>query len=177
MIFASGCFTNHKRAIHAPRTIGSDHLCPSVVTSSCEITSKNGLWQLPVWMAQAASQCIKPILQHLGANTDNPEYLHNFTRSLKEITGKCQAAHKRVLRWRKNKIDRARLRWVRAHTRAVHCPTDELIMDAERARQTWLKEIKDKGKKTVRGLLTNTSTTPNGVLLSSSDGLNLHAQR
>ena len=146
MIFASGCFKNHTRASHAPRSIGSDHLCPSMTAASCEITEKNGHWQLPTWIARAASHNIKPILERLASETDHPDYFQKFTRSLKSITGTCQATHKRVLRSRREKLDRAKLRWIRAHTRATQTPTDELINDAENARQIWLKEIEKRGR-------------------------------
>ena len=144
MIFASGCFTNHRSAFHARRTIGSDHLCPTLITSSCELLQSNGHWQLPTWLAKTASQNISATLEKLAAAADRSDYSSLFDRAMKEVTGKCQAAHKRVLRWRKNKLDRAHLRWLRAHTRATQFPTNELITDAENARQAWMKEISNK---------------------------------
>ena len=145
MIFTSGCFNINVRAHHAPRTIGSDHLCPSITSASCEIIDKNGHWQLPIWIARAASSNIKPILERLTTEGDQADYLQRFTRAMKSITGTCQATHKRVLRMRKEKMERAKLRWIRAHTRATHNPTDDLINDAENARQSWLKEIRERG--------------------------------
>ena len=146
MIFASGCFTNHTTTSHAPRTIGSDHLCPILTTSSCEIIQQKGHWQLPTWLAAAAARNIKPTLERLASATDHPDYFNNFSSALKDITGRCQATHKRILRWRNDKVDRARLRWIRAHSRAVHSPTDERLNDAEAARQCWLHELQEKGR-------------------------------
>ena len=60
---------------------------------------------------------------------------------MKNVTAKCKAAHKQVLRSRSNKIEMARVRWMRATLRAANDPTEELINDAERARMSWLKEV------------------------------------
>ena len=146
MTFVSGCFTNTPLARHAPRLIGSDHMCPEVTVASCNIDHKGGHWQLPIWLAPSAARRITPILQNLETQTSNPDYINIFTNSMKKITGKAKAQHKQVLRWRQNKIDRARLRWTRAHYRAIITPTDELINDAEMARQTWRQEIEDAGR-------------------------------
>ena len=147
MIFTSGCFNNYRSASHSPRTIGSDHLCPSLISSSCEITQKKGHWQLPVWLARPASNTFKPILERLSTRTDHPDYPNIFSRAMKEVTGKCQATHKRVIRWRAKKVDRARLRWLRAHTCAIQFPTNESITNAEDARQQWLAEVKERGRR------------------------------
>ena len=146
MIFASGCFLNFTKSFHAPRTIGSDHLCPTITSSSCEILQKNGHWQLPTWLANTAATHIRPSLQKLATQIEHPEYIQKLTHALKDISGRCQATHKRILRWRRDKTQRARLRWVRAHIRATHCPTDELLNDAENARQSWIKELEEKGR-------------------------------
>ena len=54
MIFLSGCFTRNYTTMHMPRTIGSDHLCPSAKISSSDFSYKGGHWQLPTWLARKA---------------------------------------------------------------------------------------------------------------------------
>ena len=147
MIFVSGCFSNHYSSHHAPRTIGSDHLCPTISIHSNVITPKGGHWQLPAWVAPHAAGKIKPTLEKLTQKTNQPNYIDLFTKTMKIVTSQCQATHTQLLRWRKNKTDRARLRWIRAHMRAIQSPTEELINDAERARESWLKEIEENGRK------------------------------
>ena len=144
MIFASGRLANNLTAKHNPRTIGSDHLCPQITSSSSNLPTTGGHWQLPTWLARAAATRIQPILQRLTTLTDNPEYPNLFDRALLEITGKCQATHKQILRWRKEKEERAKLRWLRAHLRATRSPTEDHIADAEAARQAWIRENANK---------------------------------
>ena len=143
LICLSGCFKHNFEASHMPRTIGSDHLCPTITTTSSNIKNKGGHWQLPVWLARTAAQRIRPTLQKLAESTDQPGYITRFTNAMRTITGQCMATHKLALRARKNKIDKARLRWIRAHLRASACPTDELIEDADRARMAWIKELEE----------------------------------
>ena len=143
MIFLSGCFTTNCRIEHLPRMIGSDHLCPEATLSSSNITFKGGHWQLPHWLARQAAQRIKPTLEKLTKSVDSPNYVTKFVRTMKQITAQCKSTHKEALRKRKHKIDRARLAWMRAHMRATLNPTTQLLDDAERTRQRWLKEIKD----------------------------------
>ena len=147
MLFASGCFLNNYVTHHAPRTIGSDHLCPTATFTSSDIRSRGGHWQLPIWAVPTAAQQIKPTLQHLVEKTTQPNYLARFTKTMRDITAQCQATHKRLIRWRKNRAESAKLRWLRAHTRALHSPTDELIQDAERARMAWRKEIDEENQR------------------------------
>ena len=144
MIFLSGQFTNNYSSHHAARTIGSDHLCPITSTTSSTITTKGGHWQLPTWLSKEASNTIKPTLERLASHTTHPEYPELYSKAMKQITGQCQALHKRIIRLRKDKIERARLRWMRAHMRAIASPTTELIEDAEAARQVWIEEVKKK---------------------------------
>ena len=139
MIFISGCFTNNFTARHAARTIGSDHLVPLLTTASCEVTTGGGHWQLPTWLPRQAAQRIKPVLEKLTTSTSNPNYYETFSKSMKDITGRCMAVHKQVLRWRKDKLQRAKLRWIRAHYRAIATPTDECMEDAEAARRAWIE--------------------------------------
>ena len=141
MIFLSGCFTNKFNAEHISRTIGSDHLCPTISTASSDISAKGGHWQLPTWLAKKAARNIQDTLQNLADSSTQPNYLRRFAHAMKRVTAKCKATHKQVLRCRKNKVDRARLQWSRAHMRAMANPTDELIEDAERARRSWIKEV------------------------------------
>ena len=142
MIFISGCFTNNYTADLLPRTAGSDHLAPQVTSASSSIpTGKSGHWQLPVWLCKKAAEHIKPSLERLVNATNSPNYHDTFTQTLKEITGKCKAKHKQTLRWRKNKTDRARLRWMRAHYQAIAAPTLENLADAEAARKQWISQI------------------------------------
>ena len=141
MIFLSGSFTNKYSTEHIPRTIGSDHLCPSATVASSEISNKGGHWQLPTWLAGKASKIIEPMLQDLSDATAHPNYLQRFAQTMKKITARCKAAHKQTLRWRKNKVDRARMRWTRAHLRATENPSQELLEDAERARIAWINEV------------------------------------
>ena len=143
MIFLSGCFTSNFTTTHMPRTIGSDHLCPSATISSSDISYKGGHWQLPTWLARKASRAIEPILNKLGEATDHPDYTDKFIRAMDHVTAKCKAAHKKVLRSRSNKIEMARVRWMRAHLRAINNPTDDLVSDAERARVAWIKEVEE----------------------------------
>ena len=139
MILISGCFTNHYTSKHLPRTIGSDHMVPFATLKSCDISSNNGHWQLPTWLAGKAAKQIEPTLNKLAASTDDPDYNNIFVRSMKTITGQCQAVHKRVLRWRNDKIERAKLRWLRAHYKAVASASEDHIADAEVARRIWIK--------------------------------------
>ena len=141
MILLSGCFTNNFNAQHNPRTIGSDHMVPQVITQSCDITAAGGHWQLPTWLARNAHQRIKQTLESLASVTDAPNYFTLFEKAMTDITGQCKAVHKRALRWRKDKIERARLRWLRAHHSATASPTPERIADAEAARSVWIKEM------------------------------------
>ena len=143
MIFLSGCFASTYNSEHRPRTIGSDHLCPAVTVASSDITNKGGHWQLPHWLSRQAAQRIKPTLEKLANETNAPDYVDRFVKTMKKITAQCKTTHKHVLRHRRNKIDRARLVWMRAHMRATNDPTNELIDDAERARQSWIKAIED----------------------------------
>ena len=143
MVLLSGCFTNHFHAHHLPRLIGSDHMVPQIETKSCEISSGNGHWQLPTWLASKAATEIKPMLETLASAIGNSDYSDTFTKVMRNITGRCKAVHKQVLRWRKDKIERARLRWLRAHHRAIASPTEERIADAEEARRIWKKAIDD----------------------------------
>ena len=144
MIFASGCFVTNYSATHQPRTIGSDHLCPSLTSSASVIKHKKGHWQLPEWVAPAAAKRIYPTLQRLVEKVNHNNYTEEFTTIMKTISNQCQATHKQLLAWRKNKSDRARLRWVRAHMRATSNPTEELLEDAERARKTWVTEVENR---------------------------------
>ena len=139
LILLSGCFKNNFTANHSPRIIGSDHLAPRVVTHSCDITAKGGHWQLPTWLAGKAANHIKPILEKLTTSTDDPNYPLVFTKTMKDISGKCMALHKSVLRWRKDKVDRAKLRWLRAHQKAIANPTSTNVHDAEVTRSEWIK--------------------------------------
>ena len=143
IIFLSGCFTNHFNAKHSPRTIGSDHMAPLADLKSCNITTGKGHWQLPTWLSHQAAASIKPVLESLAKSTDDPNYAERFTNTMKEISGKCKAVHKRVLRWRKDKVERARLRWIRAHYRAIATPSMTTLADAEETRQTWIKAAED----------------------------------
>ena len=147
MIFVSGCFSNNYTADHAPRTIGSDHLCPTISIQSSDIKLQGGHWQLPAWIAPYAARRIKTSLEQLTHKTNQPDYVELFAKTMKDITGKCQATHKQLLRWRKDREDRARLRWIRAHMRAIRSPTNVLINDAEQARTTWIKEIEENGRR------------------------------
>ena len=144
MILLSGRFANNYTAHHAVRTIGSDHLCPVISTTSSSITTHGGHWQLPIWLSSEAANTIKPTLEKLASQTSHHAYPEIYSKAMQQITGQCQALHKRILRWRKDKIERARLRWVRAHLRAVASPTPELLDDAETTRQTWIKLVRDK---------------------------------
>ena len=146
LIFISGCFADNYTSHHAPRTIGSDHLCPVLTTSSSENTYKGGHWQLPNWLARPAAQRISSTLNRLARHTDDADYPTLFTSTMKTITSQCQALHKQILRWRKEKTDRAKLRWIRAHMTAISRPTDELIQDAERARRIWISEIEENSR-------------------------------
>ena len=147
LLFISGCFAINYSSQHAPRTIGSDHLCPVLTTSSSEITYKGGHWQLPTWLAHKAAQRITPTLERLARQTNHPEYATRFTNTMRIITHQCRAAHKQILRWRKEKAERAKLRWIRAHLRATRCPTAELLHDAERARRMWIDEVEENGRR------------------------------
>ena len=140
MVFISGLFTHHFNARHAPRTIGSDHMVPCVELKSCDINTGKGHWQLPTWLASKAAVFIKPSLERLATSITNPNYNEIFTKTMKDITGRCKAAHKQVLRWRKDKIERARLRWIRAHYKATAAPTEENLADAEETRRIWIYE-------------------------------------
>ena len=141
MIFLSGCFTNKFTTTHLPRTIGSDHMCPSATVTSSDICKKGGHWQLPSWLAQKASKTIEPILRSLAERTNHSNYTELFVKAMKNVTTQCKATHKRVLQSRNNRIEIARLRWLRAHQRATANPSDELIADAERTRMTWKREV------------------------------------
>ena len=147
MIFVSGCFAQNYKAQHSPRTIGSDHMCPEVTVSSSIITNKGGHWQLPIWIARKAAQRIKPTLENLVASSENPDYPTRFTRMMKKVTGLCQATHKETLHQRREKIDRAKLRWVRAHMRAIHTPTDENLIDADVSRREWQRVTEERDQK------------------------------
>ena len=144
MIFLSGKFTNDYSTHHAARTIGSDHLCPVTTTTTSTITTEGSHWQLPTWLSKEAANTIKPALERLAAHITHPGYSELYSKAMKQITGHCQALHKRIIRWRKDKIERARLRWMRAHMRAIASPTTELIADAEATRQVWIKEVMKK---------------------------------
>ena len=146
LIFISGIFTDNYTSQHAPRTIGSDHLCPKLTTASSENSYKGGHWQLPDWLARTAAQRITPTLKRLARQTDNADYPVLFTNAMRTISSHCQALHKQILRWRKAKIDHAKLRWIRAHMTATSSPTAELIQDAERARRIWIAEIEENSR-------------------------------
>ena len=141
MLFTSGCFLNNYETQHIPRTAGSDHMCPTATIQSSDVLMKGGHWQLPSWVVPRAAQRIKPTLEQLTKCTTLDDYTTIFTNTMRKITGQCQATHKQLIRGRKNKIERARLRWFRAHMRAIHSPTEEFLEDAERARATWRKEM------------------------------------
>ena len=147
MILLAGCTANNYSAKHIPRIAGSDHGSPTVTTRSSDIEQKHGHWQMPSWLAANAARRIKPSLEKLANATDLPDYVSAFTRAMKDITGKCKATHKAVMRWRKDKEDRAKLRWIRAHMRAAANPTADLINDADNARREWVKEIEEKGRR------------------------------
>ena len=143
IIFVSGCFTNHFNAKHSPRIIGSDHMAPTVEIRSCNIETGRGHWQLPTWLSHKAAARIKPSLVALAQQTTNPNYTQIFTKTMKEVSGKCMAVHKHVLRWRKDKVERARLRWIRAHYRAIAIPTTSRLEDAEEARRIWIRATEE----------------------------------
>ena len=138
IIFVSGCFTNHFNAKHSPRIIGSDKMAPTVETKSCNIETGIGHWQLPTWLSPKAAERIKPSLVSLAQLINKPNYSQLFNKAMKEVSGKCMAVHKHVLRWRNDKVERARLRWIRAHYRAIATPTTTRLADAEAARKIWI---------------------------------------
>ena len=147
MIFISGCFTNNYSAQHSPRIIGSDHLAPIVTTASSNMKAGGGHWQMPSWLARGAAKRINPTLVNLASSTSDPNYHDTFTKVMKKVTGLCMATHKQVLRARKDKLDRARLRWLRAHYAAVASPTGDLIAQAVKARSEWLQEVETEGRR------------------------------
>ena len=144
MIFVTGCFADNYTAKHAPRTIGSDHMCPEATTSSAMISDKGGHWQMPIWIAHKAARRIKPVLEDLTTSTDQTDYPTIFKRTMMTVTGLCQATHKTTLQQRKEKIDIAKLRWIRAHMKAVQSPCDVHIADAVETRRLWLKEVEER---------------------------------